>query len=113
VLPIGLSDKLRTSRVKVYCPRCEECYIPKQRNVNLDGYFFGTALPHIFMKTYPYGIILPPKVYFYQPQIFGFKIAGKRGSKYYKATKGSVIYTEEAEGNIKELIGKFKQQYSI
>ena len=28
VLPCGISDKLRQNRVKVYCPKCEELYIP-------------------------------------------------------------------------------------
>jgi casein kinase II subunit beta len=62
---VGMSDKLRTSRVKVYCPRCEEAYLPKYKNMNLDGAFFTSSLPHIFMKHYPEAIILPPKVYYY------------------------------------------------
>jgi casein kinase II subunit beta len=90
-----MSDKLRTSRVKVYCPRCEECYLPKYKNMNLDGAFFSTALPHVFMKSYPTGIILPPKVYSYQPKILGFKLFGKVGSKYHKPTIGGIRYTEE------------------
>lgn len=63
--------------------------------MNLDGFFFGSALPHIFMKAYPYAIILPPKVYYYQPKIYGFKIFGKRGSKYYKPSKDGVKFTED------------------
>ena len=48
VLPIGLSDELRTSRIKVYCPKCEEVYIPKSKSINVDGAYFGTSVPHIF-----------------------------------------------------------------
>ena len=29
VLPIGVSEELSTSRVKVYCPRCHDVYIPR------------------------------------------------------------------------------------
>jgi casein kinase II subunit beta len=28
VLPTGMNDKLRVSRVKVFCPKCEEIYVP-------------------------------------------------------------------------------------
>lgn len=52
VLPVGLSDNLKQSRFKVYCPRCGEVYIPKFRSVNIDGAYFGTSFPHHFMKHY-------------------------------------------------------------
>jgi len=26
-LPVGLSDKLRSSRVKIFCPKCDEVYM--------------------------------------------------------------------------------------
>ena len=45
VLPVGLSDKLKTSRFKNFCPRCEEVYLPKTRQVNVDGACFGTSFP--------------------------------------------------------------------
>ena len=92
-----MSDKLRTSRLKVYCPRCEECYIPKYKSMNIDGSYFGTSLPHVFMKTYPDAIVLPPKVYYYEPKLYGFKLFGKRGSKFYNPPKGPIKYTEEDE----------------
>jgi casein kinase II subunit beta len=93
VLPVGASDKLRTSRVKVYCPRCEETYLPKSKNINVDGAYFGTSLPHIFLATYADAIILPPKIYHYEPKIFGFKVHGKKGSKFYKPISGSSYET--------------------
>ena len=31
VLPVGLSDTLKMSRFKNFCPRCEEVYVPKAR----------------------------------------------------------------------------------
>jgi casein kinase II subunit beta len=96
VLPVGLSDTLKTSRFKVFCPRCEEVYLPKFRNINIDGAYFGTSFPHAFLKHYPEAIILPPKVFFYEPKIFGFKIAGKRGSKLFTPPQGTIKYIEES-----------------
>lgn len=96
VLPVGLSDTLRTSRFKVFCPRCEEVYIPKTREVNLDGAFFGTSFPHAFLKHYPLSVILPPKIHFYEPKISGFKIAGKRGSLYFDPPKGATKFIKDS-----------------
>jgi casein kinase II subunit beta len=96
VLPVGLSDTLKTSRFKVFCPRCEEVYLPKFRNINIDGAYFGTSFPHAFLKHYPEAIILPPKIYFYEPKIFGFKVAGKRGSKLYQPPQSTIKYVEES-----------------
>jgi len=82
LLPIGMSDQLRKGRVKVYCPKCEEVYIPFPVKYNLDGAFFGPSLPEIFLKHQK--IVIAPQVAFYEPAIGGFKIAGKRGSKYFE-----------------------------
>ena len=41
-------------------------------------------------------VVLPPKVYFYEPKIFGFKLAGKRGSKFFKPPLGNVKYVEDS-----------------
>lgn len=41
-------------------------------------------------------IILPPKIHYYEPKIFGFKIAGKRGSKYFDPPKGNVKYIDDS-----------------
>lgn len=66
------------------------------RQVNLDGAYYGSSFPHIFMKHYPLAIILPPKIYYYEPKIFGFNIAGKRGSKSFIAPTGNVKYVEDS-----------------
>ena len=49
VLPVGISDIPKTARFKAFCPRCEEVYIPKARNLNVDGSCFGTSFPHVFL----------------------------------------------------------------
>ena len=45
---------------------------------------------------YPQAVILPPKIYHYEPKIFGFKVAGKRGSHYFQPSKGNVRYIEDS-----------------
>eukprot|EP00826_Nyctotherus_ovalis_P051783 TRINITY_DN6489_c0_g1_i5.p1 TRINITY_DN6489_c0_g1~~TRINITY_DN6489_c0_g1_i5.p1 ORF type:complete len:219 (+),score=52.19 TRINITY_DN6489_c0_g1_i5:34-690(+) len=80
VLPIGLSDELNKSRVKAYCPRCEDAYYPKIK-ADIDGAYFGTAFPHMLLQAYPNLVPkegAPP----YIPRIYGFRIFGQRGSKY-------------------------------
>lgn len=96
VLPNGLSDKLRSNRVKVYCPKCEEMYIPQTAN-RLDGAYFGSSLAHAFLQSYPKAIVLPPKVYYYEPRLFGFTMAGKRGSKYFQPPTKEIMDTRERQ----------------
>lgn len=48
--------------------------------MDIDGAYFGTSFPHIFMKTYPeLNPSGPPK---FIPKVYGFKIFGMRGSKF-------------------------------
>ena len=53
VIPIGMSNEIRTSRVKVFCPRCQEVYYPKERNGEMDGAYFGNSFPHVLLQSYP------------------------------------------------------------
>lgn len=110
VLPVGLSDSLKVSRFKVYCPRCEEVYVPKFRSVNIDGAFFGTSFPHHFLKHYKQAVILPPKIYHYEPKVFGFKIVGKRGSKFFDPPRGNIKYNYDTMTGVdkEKLIDKVK-----
>lgn len=48
------------------------------------------------MQHYPMAIILPPKIYYYEPKIFGFKMAGKRGSKTFAPPTGNTKYIEDS-----------------
>jgi len=74
VLPVGQSDIPRTNTLKLYCPKCTDVYYPKNpRHSNIDGAYFGTTFPHLFLQTYPE--LVPTKPQFaYVPRIFGFKI---------------------------------------
>lgn len=53
VIPIGVSEELKTCRVKVYCPKCEDVYNyqPKKKCVNIDGAYFGGSFPHILLMV--------------------------------------------------------------
>ena len=81
VLPIGMSEDLSIARVKVYCPKCKEVYVPRMRFVDIDGAYFGCSFPHIFLQTFP-DFIPKDNAIPYEPKIFGFKLFGKKGSKY-------------------------------
>eukprot|EP01017_Pseudomicrothorax_dubius_P025157 TRINITY_DN2684_c0_g1_i10.p1 TRINITY_DN2684_c0_g1~~TRINITY_DN2684_c0_g1_i10.p1 ORF type:complete len:134 (+),score=21.69 TRINITY_DN2684_c0_g1_i10:589-990(+) len=48
-VPIGLSDDLKVSRVKIFCPKCGDVYVPKKKCADVDGAYFGSAFPHILL----------------------------------------------------------------
>ncbi|KAM1050249.1 hypothetical protein ACFX13_032753 [Malus domestica] len=72
-LPIGQSDIPRSSTVKIYCPKCEDIYYPRSKYQDIDGAYFGSTFPHLFMMTY--GHLKPQKAsQSYVPRVFGFKL---------------------------------------
>lgn len=73
-LPVGQSDIPRSSTVKIYCPKCEDIYYPRSKyQGNIDGAYFGTTFPHLFLMTY--GNLKPTQASkSYVPRIFGFKV---------------------------------------
>lgn len=74
-LPVGQSDVPRSSTVKIYCPKCEDIYYPRSKyQGNIDGAYFGTTFPHLFLMSY--GNLKPPPqaARTYVPRVFGFKI---------------------------------------
>lgn len=59
---------------QVFCPLCEDCYCPNRKyQDNIDGAFFGTTFPHMFLMTYPHlKPSAPPEPYV--PKVFGFRL---------------------------------------
>ena len=64
VLPVALSEDLRYSQVKVFCPLCQEVYKPRDFFYGFgekkpfkfdlpDGIFFGTSFPQTFLMHFP------------------------------------------------------------
>jgi len=74
VLPLGLSDVLGNSMVKIFCPKCENVYFPKSsRTCSIDGAYFGTTFAHLFLMQYP-ELVPPPPSQTYVPRVYGFRI---------------------------------------
>ncbi|MFS7942422.1 putative casein kinase II, regulatory subunit, casein kinase II subunit beta [Helianthus anomalus] len=73
-LPVGQSDIPCSSTVKIYCPKCEDIYYPRSKyQGNIDGAYFGTTFPHLFLMTY--GHLKPQKAtQSFVPRVFGFKL---------------------------------------
>lgn len=73
-LPASQSDIPRQGTVKIYCPKCEDLYYPRSKyQINIDGAYFGTTFPHLFLMTYP--TVKPPKpLQTYVPRVYGFKL---------------------------------------
>ena len=40
---------------------------------------------------------MPPKVHYYEPTLYGFKMAGKRGSKFFKPELGAITDTHQRD----------------
>jgi len=76
-LPIGMSEELRSQQVKIFCPKCEQVYSPKSKYKELDGAYFGTSFPQIFLQSYPNLMPLDsPKPF--APRVFGFKLHNQK-----------------------------------
>eukprot|EP01006_Ploeotia_vitrea_P041195 TRINITY_DN66494_c4_g1_i1.p1 TRINITY_DN66494_c4_g1~~TRINITY_DN66494_c4_g1_i1.p1 ORF type:complete len:165 (+),score=6.01 TRINITY_DN66494_c4_g1_i1:109-603(+) len=73
-LPMGQSDILREASVKIYCGQCSDIYFPRSsRHKNLDGAFWGTTFPHLFLLTYQ-EYVVPHTKFTYVPKIYGFRV---------------------------------------
>ena len=89
VLPVGLSDLPRNYTVNVFCPRCHGLFFPKStRQANIDGAYFGTTFPHLYLMTHPDLIPAKPTQQ-YQPRVYGFKI--NKTSLYYRNHEEAVV----------------------
>eukprot|EP01065_Artemidia_motanka_P018959 TRINITY_DN2235_c1_g1_i2.p1 TRINITY_DN2235_c1_g1~~TRINITY_DN2235_c1_g1_i2.p1 ORF type:complete len:259 (+),score=44.26 TRINITY_DN2235_c1_g1_i2:172-948(+) len=76
VIPVGQSDLMREASVKVYCPQCQDLYYPRSsRHKSLDGAFWGTTFPHLFIMCNPHMFCNVPRVQrTYAPKIYGFRV---------------------------------------
>lgn len=90
VLPVGQSDVPREGSVKIYCPKCNDIYYPRSsRHRGIDGAYWGTTFPHLFLITYPENKPHPATT-FYIPRVYGFRVHGMNYSGHTpKAIAGS------------------------
>ena len=48
------SDVPRNYTVQIFCPMCHDIFTPRSsRSASIDGAYFGTTFPHLFMLTFP------------------------------------------------------------
>ena len=74
-LPVGQYDIPREGSVKIYCPRCNDIYYPRSsRHRGIDGAYWGTSFPHLFLMTLPDHKPAAPSFPLYTPRIYGFKV---------------------------------------
>ena len=109
LLPVGLSDLPRNYSVNLFCPSCHEIYHPRSgKHSQVDGAYFGTTFPHLFLMSHPECI--PKKSQqTYVPRIYGFRIS--RESEYYdqqnsgipSLNTGSSTQTKTVTGAVSKL----------
>jgi len=85
LLPVGRHDMPGFETVRLYCPCCMDIYVPpNSRYLNIDGAFFGTSFPGLFLKTY-LDIEEQSKLRWnkFELKIYGFRISelSKSGSR--------------------------------
>ncbi|XGW08370.1 hypothetical protein V3C99_011024 [Haemonchus contortus] len=77
LLPMGTVDVPGQDMVKMYCTSCSDIYYPKHaRHQSIDGAYFGTSFPEMFLMMYPE--YRRPKPQKFEPRLFGFKIRQPR-----------------------------------
>ncbi|GME95888.1 unnamed protein product [Ambrosiozyma monospora] len=54
LIPVGRYDQPGIETVRLYCPNCNDIYLPSSsRYLNIDGAFFGTSFAGLFIKMFP------------------------------------------------------------
>ncbi|KAF8655242.1 hypothetical protein AX16_003146 [Volvariella volvacea WC 439] len=78
VVPCGRSDMPGLDTVKLYCPNCNDVYVPpSSRYQGVDGAFFGTTFAHLFFQTYRE---LAPAPFYKRPSLAAMQAASRGGS---------------------------------
>jgi len=75
VLPIGLSDTVGSDRVRTFCPKCHQIFVPPVHLAarHVDGAYFGRTFPHFLLMLYPECVEKPP-LREYVPTVYGYKV---------------------------------------
>eukprot|EP00301_Raphidiophrys_heterophryoidea_P009013 c13309_g1_i1.p1 GENE.c13309_g1_i1~~c13309_g1_i1.p1 ORF type:complete len:285 (-),score=36.26 c13309_g1_i1:232-1065(-) len=103
VLPVGQSDIPCSNTVKIYCSKCNDIYYPKSsRHGSIDGAYFGTSAPHLFLQTYP-ELRGSELTQLYVPRIFGFKVHNISGT-HRSVSDGRDVARENAAKLAKETV---------
>lgn len=52
VLPYGISEEMKYTRVMIFCPSCQEVYKPRGNLTDMDGAYIGPNFPQHFLLYY-------------------------------------------------------------
>ncbi|KAL3234809.1 Casein kinase II subunit beta [Nakaseomyces bracarensis] len=77
LLPCGLSDSIGKHAVRLYCPSCQDLYLPQSsRHLCLEGAYWGTSFPGVFLKHFKEleEYVERKNKETYDLKVFGFKI---------------------------------------
>ncbi|CCF58916.1 hypothetical protein KAFR_0F03200 [Kazachstania africana CBS 2517] len=77
LLPCGLSDTIGKYTVRLYCPSCQDLYLPQSsRYLCLEGAYWGTSFPGVFLKHFKEleDYVERKGKEAYHLKVFGFKI---------------------------------------
>ncbi|GMM57779.1 casein kinase 2 regulatory subunit [Maudiozyma humilis] len=77
LLPCGLSDTIGKSTVRLYCPSCQDLYLPQSsRFLCLEGAYWGTSFPGVFLKHFKEleDYVERKGKESYELRVFGFRI---------------------------------------
>ncbi|CCD24676.1 casein kinase 2 regulatory subunit CKB1 NDAI_0D03620 [Naumovozyma dairenensis CBS 421] len=77
LLPCGLSDTIGKYTVRLYCPSCQDIYLPQSsRFLCLEGAFWGTSFPGVFLKHFKEleEYVERKTKETYELKVFGFRI---------------------------------------
>lgn len=77
LLPCGLSDTIGKQAVRLYCPSCQDLYLPQSsRHLCLEGAYWGTSFPGVFLKHFKEleEYVERKNKESYELKVFGFRI---------------------------------------
>lgn len=115
VLPLGLSDVLGNSMVKIWCPKCQAVYFPKSsRTCSIDGAYFGTTFAHLLMMQHA-DLVPPPPSQDYVPKVYGFRInktAKCIQARSERAEQQALKHQEQQERERREVQSKRSAQHT-
>lgn len=78
LLPCGLSDTPGEHTVRLYCPSCQDLYMPQSsRFLSLEGAYWGTSFPGVFLKHFKEleDYVERKTKDVYELKVFGFRIS--------------------------------------
>lgn len=100
LLPAGVSDVPAAKTVKAFCPRCCDVYEPERaRNRRLDGAYFGTTFPHLFLMTFPQHRPSRERLP-YEPRVFGFRLASSAALSKVEAREAATRAASDGGGAV-------------